>query len=75
MARVKTEPNICPQCGEDVLTECIDSGFEDACAFTKHFCPTCGAEWEENYAVEYCGYNIADENGHTIIYNAEGEEV
>ena len=75
MAIKKTQPSVCPECGEDVLTEETESGFEDMCAFTKHFCPCCGAEWEENYSVQYCGYNKTDENGQTIIYDAEGEEV
>jgi transcription elongation factor Elf1 len=70
----KTHAMICPICGNENTVE-DSSGFEDMCAYTRNHCEICGAEWEENYSVEYCGYNIADENGQTIIYNAEGEEV
>lgn len=70
----KTTPCICPKCGNENTIE-LSSGFEDMCAYTHNHCGICGAEWEENYSVEYCGYNMEDENGHTIIFNAEGEEI
>jgi transcriptional regulator NrdR family protein len=71
---VKTHAMICPICGNENTVE-DSSGFEDMCAYTRNHCEICGAEWEENYSVEYCGYNIADENGQTVIFDAQGEEI
>lgn len=74
MANKKTHAIVCPICGNENTIE-VDSGFEDMCAYTKHHCDMCGAEWEENYSVEYCGYNICNEYGQTVIYDAQGEEI
>ena len=74
MAKKKVSAIICPICSNENTIE-IDSGFEDMCAYTKHHCDICGAEWEENYSVEYCGYNMLNEYGQMVIYGAQGEEV
>ena len=69
----KTNPCICPKCANENTVE-VDCGFEDMCAYTRNRCEMCGAEWEENYSVEYCGYNITDNNG-CVIYDAQGDEI
>ena len=70
----KTREVVCPICGNENTTE-TGSGFEDMCAYTTNHCEMCGAEWEENYSVQYCGYNIRNEYGQTVIYGANGEEI
>lgn len=70
----KTQEWICPLCNSDDTTE-MSSGFEDMCAYSHMRCDRCGAEWDDNFSVEYCGYNIETENGDTKIYNAEGKEI
>ena len=74
MTNKKTREIVCPICGNEDTTE-MGSGFEDMCAYTLHHCAKCGASWEENYSVEYCGYNICNEDGQTVIYDAQGEEI
>lgn len=70
---LKNEPNVCPMCEEDC--EIVDSGIEDGCAYTKCYCPKCDIEWEENFSIEYCGYNLRDEDGNMILYDHEGKEI
>ena len=70
---IKNEPCTCPLCGEEGAVQY--AGFEDGCAYEKLRCPYCDIEWEETYAVMYCGYNCKDENGLTILYNDKGEEI
>jgi hypothetical protein len=53
----------------------MSSGFEDMYAYSHMRCRDCCAEWDDNFAVEYCGYNIETEDGDTKIYNAEGKEI
>ena len=70
----KTTEWVCPICNSNNTTE-LHSGFEDMCAYSHMRCEDCGAEWDDNFSVEYCGYNIHTEDGDTKVYNAKGEEV
>ena len=70
----KTEAWICPVCNSNNTTE-TSNGFEDLCAYSHMRCEDCGAEWEDNFSVEYCGYNIHTEDGDTIIYDTKGDEI
>ena len=65
---------ICPICNSDDTTE-ISIGCEVLCAYSLLRCDKCGAEWDDNFSVQYCGYNIETEDGDTKIYNAEGKEI
>ena len=70
----KNRPFICPICGNENIVE-DGSGLEDLCAYVCCHCEMCGAEWEENFSTEYCGYNLRNEYGKTVVYNELGEEV
>ena len=71
----KIDPYVCPKCGTHENIESLESGLEDMCGFEKLHCCACDCEWEENYSLNYCGYNMEDENGQTIIYDERGEEI
>lgn len=70
----KTREWICPICNSNHTTE-MSSGFEDMCAYSHMRCDKCGAEWDDNFSVEYCGYNLFNEYGQLVIFDAQGEEV
>ena len=70
----KTHEMVCPICGNENTIE-DSSGFEDMCAYTRNHCEMCGAEWEENFSTQYCGYNLLNEDGQITIFDAQGEEV
>ena len=71
----KIEPFICPFCLSAENVESLDSGIEDYCGYEKLHCCECSIEWEENFTLAYCGYNITNEKGETTIYNELGEEI
>ena len=71
---LKNEPFICPFCLSAENVESLDNGVEDMCAYEKLHCCACDVEWEDNFSLSYCGYNIATDSGH-LIFDEKGEEI
>lgn len=66
----KTMKFTCPDCGEDIFIEEIDSTIEDMTAYIEMTCYGCSAEWTEVFRLDYVGYSIGGE-----VWDMNGEKI
>ena len=53
---LKNTEYLCPECGEDIDLETMDTDFDDGALSCKMCCEKCGATWREYYVLHYTGY-------------------
>ena len=66
----KTAEYLCPECGEDIDIETVDTEIDESSLSCKMYCTKCGATWYEYFELRYNGYAYKD-----IDYEANGEEM
>ena len=64
----KTTEYLCPECGEDVDIETVDTEIDECSLSLKMYCTTCGASWHEYFDLRYDGYSYKG-----IDYEVNGE--
>lgn len=66
----KNTAYLCPECGEEIDLEIIDTEFDDSALSCKMSCATCGAVWYECFALHYGGYTYRGAS-----YDADGKRI
>lgn len=66
----KTTEYLCPECGEDIDIETVDTEIDESSLSCAMYCTKCGATWHEHFDLRYSGYAYKG-----IDYEADGEEV
>ena len=60
----------CPECGNDIDLQTIDSEMDEDQMSTKMYCEKCDASWREHFKIIYDGYSYKGED-----FAADGDRI